>query len=206
MTTCRARLSTSLPNRCAVHNRERRQSLPACGAAATIEPSTDMGKNAHIRVPIYQQQQAMRVAANQFVKQVSSISDKGAASSPSTFVPAARAGFPATSPATSPATPTDTATFAISDPTWTWRPSSSHLQPTWAPQPRNCGGDGRADALVPPVDLAALVQLTAWVERLDAIMRTNDGEDKVILKIRTRAVGVLDSWVGRWELRQRVQE
>ena len=100
--------------------------------------------------------------------------------------------------------PTDTATFSISDP---WRPSSSHLQPTWAPQPRNCGGhDGRADALVPPVDLAALVQLTAWVERLDAIMRTNDGEDKVILKIRTRAVGVLDSWVGRWELRQRVQE
>ena len=77
----------------------------------------------------------------------------------------------------------------------------------WAPQPRNFGGhDGRADALVPPVDLAALVQLTAWVERLDAIMRTNDGEDKVILKIRTRAVGVLDSWVGRWELRQRVQE
>ena len=59
---------------------------------------------------------------------------------------------------------------------------------------------------VPPVDLAALVQLTAWVERLDAIMRTNDGEDKVILNIRTRAVGVLDSWVGRWELRQRVQE
>ena len=100
--------------------------------------------------------------------------------------------------------PTDTATFSMPDPTW--RPSSSHLQPTWAPQPRNCGGDGRADALVPPVDLAALVQLTAWVERLDAIMRTNDGEDKVILKIRTRAVGVLDSWVGRWELRQRVQE
>ena len=95
----------------------------------------------------------------------------------------------------------DTATATIS-----WKPSSSHLQPTWAPQPRNCGGDGRADALVPPVDLAALVQLTAWVERLDAIMRTNDGEDKVILKIRTRAVGVLDSWVGRWELRQRVQE
>ena len=94
---------------------------------------------------------------------------------------------------------------AISGPAWT--PSSSYLQPTWAPQPRNCGGDdGRADALAPPVDLAALVQLTAWVERLDAIMRTNDGEDKVILKIRTRAVGVLDSWVGRWELRQRVQE
>ena len=124
----------SLPNRCAVRNRA--ASVAAClRCSRTIEPSTDMGKNAHIRVPIYQQQQAMRVAANQFVKQVSSISDKGAESSPSTFVPAARAGFPATSPATSPATPTDTATFAISDPTWTWRPSSSHVQPTWAPQP-----------------------------------------------------------------------
>ena len=68
---------------------------------------------------------------------------------------------------------------------------------------------GLADAFVPPVDLAALRTSTIdsrWVERLDAIMRTNDGEDKVILKIRTRAVGVLDSWVGRWELRQRVQE
>ena len=101
--------------------------------------------------------------------------------------------------------PTDTATFAISDPIW--RPASLHLQPTWASQPRNCGGhDGREHACAPAVDLSALLQLTAWVERLDAIMRTNDGEDKVILKIRTRAVGVLDSWVGRWELRQRVQE
>ena len=109
-----------------------------------------MGKNAHIRVPIYQQQQAMRVAAKQFVKQVSSPPDEGAASSPSTFVPAARAGFPATLPATPPATspaiPTDTATIAISDPTWTWRPSSAHLQPAWAPQPeRKCGGHGGDD-------------------------------------------------------------
>ena len=41
--------------------------------------------------------------------------------------------------------PTDTATFAISDPIW--RPSSLHLQPTWASQPRNCGGhDGRDHA------------------------------------------------------------
>ena len=99
----------------------------------------------------------------------------------------------------------DTATFAISDPTW--RPSSSHLQPTWASQPRNCGGhDGRDDARVPPVDLTALVQLTAWVEQLDGIMRMNNGEDEVILRIRARAVGVLDSWVGRWEVMQGVQK
>ena len=39
--------------------------------------------------------------------------------------------------------PTDTATFAISDPTWAWRPSSSHSQPTWASQPeRKCGSGG----------------------------------------------------------------
>ena len=99
----------------------------------------------------------------------------------------------------------DTATFAISDPTW--RPSSLHLQPTWRSQPSNCGDhDGRDDTRVLPVDLAALEQLTAWVERLDAIMRMNDGEDKVILRIRTRAVGVLDSWVRRWAVRQGAQD
>ena len=101
-----------------------------------------MGKNAHIRVPIYQQQQALRVAAKQFVNHVSSLLDEGAASSS----PSTCAGFPATSPktprATSPATPTGTATFAISDPTWTWRPSSSHPQPTWAPQPESKCGAG----------------------------------------------------------------
>ena len=126
-------LPVSLPNRCAVHNRA--ASVAACLRCSchTIEPSTDMGKNAHIRVPIYQQQQALRVAAKQFVNHVSSPPDEGAASSPSTC-----AGFPATSPAT----PTGTATFAISDPTWTWRPSSSHPQPTWAPQPESKCGAG----------------------------------------------------------------
>ena len=170
-----------------------------------------MGKNAHIRVPIYQQQQAMRVAANQFVKQVSSPPDEGAASSPSTFVPAARAGFPATSPATppaSPAIPTDTATIAISDPTWTWRPSSSHVQPTWAPQPeRKCGGHGGGDhACALAVDVAALLQLTAWVEKLDAINHMNSGEDQVIINIRSQAVGVLDVWTKRWYVKHAMSD
>ena len=141
-------LPVSLPNRCAVHNRA--ASAAACLRCSchTIEPSTDMGKNAHIRVPIYQQQQALRVAAKQFVNHVSSLPDEGAASSS----PSTCAGFPATSPktprATSPATPTGTATFAISDPTWTWRPSSSHLQPTWAPQPESKCGAGLQRALM----------------------------------------------------------
>ena len=99
----------------------------------------------------------------------------------------------------------NTTIAAISDPTW---PESfyprSHLPPTctWAPPPeRKCNGQGGGDhACAPAIDLATLLQLTAWIERLDAIMRMNDGEDKVILKIRTRAVGVLDSWVQRWEV------
>ena len=98
--------------------------------------------------------------------------------------------------------PTDTATFAISDPTWTWRPSSAHLQPTWAPQPeRKCGGRGAGDhACALAVDVAALLQLTAWVEKLDAINHMNSGEDQLIINIRSKTVGVLvlDAWTKRW--------
>ena len=103
--------------------------------------------------------------------------------------------------------PTDTATFAISDPIW--RPSSlhAHVQPTWASQPRNCGGhDGREHACAPAVDLSALLQLTAWVERLDAINHMNAGEDQVILKIRSRAVHVLDSWARRWYVKSAMSD
>ena len=40
--------------------------------------------------------------------------------------------------------PNQTSFAIISDPTW--RPSSPHLQPTWAPQPeRKCGGHGGDD-------------------------------------------------------------
>ena len=101
--------------------------------------------------------------------------------------------------------PTDTATFAISDPIW--RPASLHLQPTWASQPRNCGGhDGREHACAPAVDLSALLQLTAWVERLDAINHMNAGEDQVILKIRSQAVHVLDSWARRWYVKSAMSD
>ena len=95
---------------------------------------------------------------------------------------------------------------AISDPTW--RPSSPHLQATWAVQPeRKGGGHGDGDhARAPAVDLAALLQLTAWVERLDAINHMNAGEDQVIIKIRTRAVGVLDLWVQRWYARHAMRD
>ena len=51
------------------------------------------------------------------------------------------------------------------------------------------------------VDLAALKELTTWIREFDDIMLNDNGEDKVKLsEIRTRAVGVLDSWVQRWEV------
>ena len=52
-----------------------------------------------------------------------------------------------------------------------WKPSSSHLQPTWALQlERKCGGHGDGDrACAPAVDLAALSPLTAWVEQRHAL-------------------------------------
>ena len=94
--------------------------------------------------------------------------------------------------------PTNQTAFAIiSDPLW--RPSSPHLQPTWAPQPeRKCGGHGGDHACALAVDVAALLQLTAWVEKLDAINHMNSGEDQVIINIRSQAVGVLDAWTKRW--------
>ena len=187
---------------------DQRHSLP--GATAHQAASANMGKNAHIRVPMYQQQQALRKAAKQFVDDVSS----PPTSSPSEFVPAARAEFSATPPATrqpifdiSLNYPTAQHASTSQVGTWTWPEHfypRSHLPPTctWAPPPeRKCNGQGGGDhACAPAVDLATLLQLTAWIERLDAIMRMHDGEDEVILKIRTRAIGVLDSWVQRWEV------
>ena len=56
----------------------------------------------------------------------------------------------------------------------------------------------RFHAHLPTVDVAALLQLTAWVEKLDAINHMNSGEDQVIINIRSQAVGVLDAWTKRW--------
>ena len=107
-----------------------------------------------------------------------------------------------------PGTPRELTFTRISDPIW--RPSSlhAHVQPTWASQPaRNCGGhDGRDHACAPAVDLSALLQLTAWVERLDAINHMNAGEDQVILKIRSRAVHVLDLWARRWYVKSAMSD
>ena len=62
-----------------------------------------------------------------------------------------------------------TSTLAIPD--QTWRPSSSHLQPTWALQPeRKYGGHGGGDhACASAVDLAALLPLTVSAEQRRAL-------------------------------------
>ena len=58
------------------------------------------------------------------------------------------------------------------------------------------GGDSAACA--PPVDLAALVQLTAWIKALGELIRMQDAEDSRLFDVRARAVSVLESWAKRW--------
>ena len=79
---------------------------------------------------------------------------------------------------------------------------------TAGPQPeRKCGGHGGGDhACALAVDVAALLQLTAWVEKLDAINHMNRGEDQVIINIRSQAVGVLDTWTKRWYVKHAMSD
>ena len=57
---------------------------------------------------------------------------------------------------------------------------------------------GGSDASAPPVDLAALVQLTAWIKALSELIHMQDGEDSRCVDVRSRAVLVLESWAQRW--------
>ena len=57
------------------------------------------------------------------------------------------------------------------------------------------------DACALAVDVAALLQLTAWVEKLDAINHMNGGEDQLIINIRSQAVGVLGPNAGMQSMR-----
>ena len=61
---------------------------------------------------------------------------------------------------------------------------------------------GGSDASAPPVDLAALVQLTAWIKALSELIHMQDGADSRFVDARERAVSVLESWVQRWYDRQ----
>ena len=57
---------------------------------------------------------------------------------------------------------------------------------------------GGSDASAPPVDLAALLQLTAWIKALSELIHMQDGEDSRCVDVRARAVLVLESWAQRW--------
>ena len=63
------------------------------------------------------------------------------------------------------------------------------------------GGSG---ACAPPVDLAALVQLTAWIKALGELIRMQDGQDSRFVDVRERAVSVLESWVQQWYDRETI--
>ena len=56
---------------------------------------------------------------------------------------------------------------------------------------------GGSDACAPPVDLAALVQLTAWIKALGELIHMQDGDSR-FADMRARAVLVLESWAQRW--------
>ena len=57
---------------------------------------------------------------------------------------------------------------------------------------------GGSDASAPPVDLAALVQLTAWIKALSELVNMQEGADSRFVYARERAVSVLESWAQRW--------
>ena len=73
--------------------------------------------------------------------------------------------------------------------------NKAHLSSVASPWALPGGG---SDACAPPVDLAALVQLTAWIKALSELIRMQDGEDSRFVALRARAVLVLESWVQRW--------
>ena len=57
---------------------------------------------------------------------------------------------------------------------------------------------GGSDACAPAVDLAALMQLTAWIKQLGELIRMQDGEDSRFVDVRARAVSVLEARAKRW--------
>ena len=73
--------------------------------------------------------------------------------------------------------------------------NAAHFSSVASPWARPGGG---SDACAPPVDLAALVQLTAWIKALGELIRMQDGEDSRFADVRARAVSVLESWAQRW--------
>ena len=74
----------------------------------------------------------------------------------------------------------------------------SSVAPPWALP------GGSSDACAPAVDLAAIMQLTAWIKALGELISMQDGEDSRLVDLRARAVSVLESWAQRWYDRQAI--
>ena len=77
------------------------------------------------------------------------------------------------------------------------RPQANKAHPSSAPSPWALPGGG-SDACAPAVDLAALMQLTAWIKALGELIRMQDEKDSRLVDLRARAVAVLDAWAQRW--------
>ena len=56
---------------------------------------------------------------------------------------------------------------------------------------------GSSDACAPAVNLAVLMQLTAWIKALGELIHMQDGDSR-FADMRARAVLVLESWAQRW--------
>ena len=83
------------------------------------------------------------------------------------------------------------------------RPQANKAHLSSVPSPWALPGGG-SDACAPAVDLAALMQLTAWIKALGELIRMQDGEDPQFVDLRARAVLVLKSWAQRWYDRQAI--
>ena len=71
------------------------------------------------------------------------------------------------------------------------RPQATSVASPWALP------GGSSDACAPAVDLAALMQLTAWIKALGELICVQD-KDSRLVDLRARAVSVLDAWAQRW--------
>ena len=77
------------------------------------------------------------------------------------------------------------------------RPQANKAHLSSVPSPWALPGGG-SDACAPAVDLAALMQLTAWIKALGELIRMQDEKDSRLVDLRARAVSVLDAWAQRW--------
>ena len=77
------------------------------------------------------------------------------------------------------------------------RPQANKAHLSSVPSPWALPGGG-SDACAPAVDLAALMQLTAWIKALGELIRMQDGEDSRFVDVRARAISVLEAWAKQW--------